>query len=135
VLPRVSLPEAASSSPIGSSGVNSALNVSQEDRKEDEGIVGGRTSLKRDSEGVPVVRQPVGRDVSDSQTNLGNPEPEEDVADESGLTPDKGEEAQRERRLRVIEETSFDLDKVRSISVEDFHCVSSKTADSCASDG
>ena len=126
VLPPVGLPEAEDAS---------ALEVLPADSQEDEKTVGGRTSIKRDSEGVPVVRQPVRGDASNSQTNLDNPEPEEDIADESGPTPDKREEAQGERRLRVIEETSFDLDKVRSISVEVVQCVSrAKTVDCCASD-
>jgi hypothetical protein len=109
LLPRVSLREAASSSSADSSEDASSLAILHGGSEENEGSVAVRTSIKRDSEGVPVVREPVTRNGSNKQTNPGEPEREEDVVNEGGLTA-----GQEQRRLRVIEETSFDLDKVRS---------------------
>lgn len=106
VLPPVGLPEADDAS---------ALEVSQADSQEDEKTIGARRSIKRDSEGIPVIRDPVRRDGLDRQTSTDNPEPKEDGVDEGSLDAGKSVEVLQERRLRVIEETSFDLDKVRSI--------------------
>ena len=106
VLPSVELPEAEDAS---------APEVSQADSQEDEKTAGARRSIKRDSEGVPIVRDLVRRDELDRQTRPDSPEAKEDGVDEGSLDKGKGVEVLQERRLRVIEETSFDLDKVRSI--------------------
>ena len=126
VLPSVELPEAEDAS---------APEVSQADSQEDEKTAGARRSIKRDSEGVPIVRDLVWRDGLDEQTSTDNPEPKEDGVDEGSLDKGKGVEVLQERRLRVIEETSFDLDKASSVLVTGVSIYTQgKTADPRVSD-